>query len=79
MAATIPTIDEVRAAVHEEVDALRRELLAALNAAAGEQPLTVADAARIGVRLSAAALSALGERPAERAREVLEAWARAQR
>lgn len=47
MGATIPTIDEVRAAVHEEVDALRRELLAALKAASGEQLLTTADAARI--------------------------------
>lgn len=47
MAATIPTIDEVRAAVHDEVDALRRELLAALKAASGEQLLTTADAARV--------------------------------
>jgi excisionase family DNA binding protein len=45
--ATIPTIDEVRAAVHEEVDALRRELLAALHATTGEQLLSVAEAARI--------------------------------
>ena len=35
-------------------------------------------AARIGVRLSATALSALGPRPAARAREVIEEWANGQ-
>lgn len=44
------------------------------------RPIRTAPAAgRIGVRLSAAALRALGDRPAERAREVLEAWAKVRR
>ena len=42
------------------------------RAAAQREPA----AARVGVRLSAEALSALGPRPAERAREVIEEWAR---
>ena len=41
------------------------------------RPIRVPAAGRIGVRLSAAALEALGDRPAERAREVIEAWAAA--
>lgn len=43
------------------------------------KPILVPAAARLGVRVSALALAALGTRPAVRAREVIEAWAREQR
>ncbi len=43
------------------------------------RPVRRPAAGRIGVRLSAAALQALGDHPAERAREVLEAWAAGRR
>jgi len=46
MAATLPTAEEVRAIVHQEVDALRRDLAAALAQLRGEQLMTPAEAAK---------------------------------
>jgi excisionase family DNA binding protein len=45
MAATIPTPEEVRAIVRDELEAVKREILAALAQAAGERLLSVTEAA----------------------------------